>query len=174
LPDSLDTQLDSIFAARDRENMRPTIDALHPLRPKHPKIHLDPLYESRRCHPTQREKEGGARHTSGPWRERRGDIRRPLLPQYRASPQPRRNRGRNRCVFARARDEFPESRGPQEPSNPSLHAAGRLNLRHLLKTFRLLADRGLRLRRLNYKPACEGGSGSTSLSLDAEPQQQHR
>ncbi|WP_233572992.1 MULTISPECIES: hypothetical protein [unclassified Frondihabitans] len=33
---TLDAQLDSIFASRDRDNMRPTIDALLPLYEKHP------------------------------------------------------------------------------------------------------------------------------------------
>jgi tetratricopeptide (TPR) repeat protein len=167
MPDTLDAQLDSIFAARDRENMRPTIDALLPLYDKHPE-NPRVLYELGGAYDTAGEEE-----TALGFYERSmekglaGDIRRRCYLQYGSTL---RNLGRIEVslnVFARARDEFPESVALGAFESLTLHAAGQLNTA-LASLLTLLADHVDTAELRRYKPALRGNAEYLA-SLDAEP-----
>ena len=167
MPDPLDVQLDSIFAARDRGNMGPTIEALLPLYDKHPQ-NPRVLYEL-----------GGAYDTAGEEatalgfyeqsmeRGLAGDIRRRCYCQYGSTL---RNLGRieeSLEVFSRARVEFPESVALRAFESLTLHAAGQLNTA-LASLLNLLADHVDTPDLDRYKPALRG-IADYLRSLDAEP-----
>jgi tetratricopeptide (TPR) repeat protein len=166
LSDSLDAKLDNIFAARDRDNMNPTIDALLPIYDEHPQ-NSRVLYEL-----------GGAYDTAGDeavalgFYERAiekglaGDIRRRCYIQYGSTL---RNLGRideSLEIFSRARTEFPESVALGAFEALTLHAAGRLNTA-LATLLGLLADHVNTPELDRYKPALRGNA-EYLLSLDAK------
>ncbi len=166
MPETLDAQLDSIFAARDRDNMGPTIEALLPLyevHPENPRV----LYEV-----------GGAYDTAGEEatalgfyqrameRGLAGDIRRRCYLQYGSTL---RNLGRieeSLRVFSRARAEFPESVALGAFEALTLHAAGQLNTA-LANLFKLLADH-VDASELDRDKAALRGNADYLASLDAE------
>jgi tetratricopeptide (TPR) repeat protein len=108
-PDALCAELDRIFAARDRANMRPTVEALLPIRNQHPN-NTRVLYEL-----------GGAYDTSGegatalPLYERamaeglQGDMLRRCYLQYGSTLRNLDRPDESLAAFARARAEFPGS-----------------------------------------------------------------
>lgn len=167
MPDTLDAQLDSIFAARDREDMRPTIDALLPLYEKHPE-NPRVLYELGGAYDT-----AGDEETALGFYERSmekglaGDVRRRCYLQYGSTL---RNLGRideSLRVFARARVEFPESVALGAFESLTLHAAGQFNTA-LASLLTLLADHVDTAELGRYKPALRGNAEYLA-SLDADP-----
>lgn len=164
---TLDAQLDSIFASRDRDNMRPTIDALLPLYEKHaenPRV----LYELGGAYDT-----AGEEATALGFYERSmqkglaGDIRRRCYLQYGSTL---RNLGRieeSLHVFARARGEFPDSVALGAFESLTFHAAGKTNTA-LASLLNLLADHVDAAELQRYKPALRGNADYLA-SLDAAP-----
>jgi len=165
MSDAIEAQLDAIFAARDREDMQPTIDALLPVHTEHPE---DPrvLYEL-----------GGAYDTAGDeataigFYERAmerglaGDVRRRCWLQYGSTL---RNLGRvddSLRVFARARAEFPDSVALGAFEALTLHADGRPNTA-LASLLVLLAEHVDAPELDRYKPALRGNADHLA-SLDA-------
>jgi len=161
----LHIEVDRIFAARDRNNMGPTIAALLHIYELHP---LDPrvLYEV-----------GGAYDTAGDettalgFYERAmtegldGDLRRRCFLQYGSTL---RNLGRvdeSVAVFAQARREFPDSVALGAFESLSLHAAGQVNTA-LGSLLTLLADHVHSDEIERYKPAMRGNA-EYLVSLDS-------
>ena len=127
MPSELYDELDRIFAARDRNNMEPTIAVLRPLLLEHPHD-ARVLYEIGGAHDT-----AGDESTALEFYERAiheglaGDLRRRCFLQYGSTL---RNVGRveeSLVVFADARAEFPESVALGVFEALSLHASGRVN-----------------------------------------------
>lgn len=153
----LDERLDQIFAARDRADMQPTIDALTPIAAAHPH-HPRVLYET-----------GGAYDTAGQeaeaagWYQRAldsglaGDTLRRCYLQYGSTL---RNLGRieeSLALFARGREQFPES-----PSLPvfealTLRAAGQGNAA-IASLLRLIATHLPDAELDRYRPAIVGNA----------------
>ncbi|MBD8536071.1 tetratricopeptide repeat protein [Plantibacter sp. CFBP 13570] len=164
---TLDAQLDSIFAARDRADMGPTIEALLPIYDEHPH-HPRVLYEL-----------GGAYDTAGD--EARaldlyeramesglaGDIRRRCYLQYGSTLRNLDRIDESLDVFARARAEFPESVALGAFEALTLHAAGRSNAA-LSSLLELLAEHVDAAELTRYKPALRGNA-EYLRSLDEEP-----
>jgi len=157
MSNELHIELDRIFAARDRDNMGPTIAALLHVYELHP---LDPrvLYEV-----------GGAYDTAGDettalgFYEQAmtqglyGDVRRRCYLQYGSTL---RNLGRvddSVAAFAQARREFPDSVALGAFEALSLHAAGRFNTA-LGSLLTLLADHVHSEEIERYKPAMRGNA----------------
>lgn len=153
----LHNELDRIFAARDRNNMDPTIAALLPLYEQHPH-NPRVLYEV-----------GGAYDTAGDeatalgFYERamteglQGDVRRRCYLQYGSTL---RNLGRlneSVTVFARARREFPDSVALGAFESLTLHAAGQANT--ALGSLLALIAEDVHTEELDrYKPAMRGNA----------------
>ncbi len=167
MADGLDAQLDRIFAARDRDDMGPTIDALLPLHAAHPE-HPRVLYEL-----------GGAYDTAGDeatalgYYERAmerglaGDLRRRCFLQYGSTL---RNLGRIRDsleIFAQARAEFPESVALGAFESLTLHAGGQVNTA-LARLLTLVADHVEAPELDRYRPALRGNADYLA-SLDDGP-----
>lgn len=122
--DNLDARLDTIFAARDRENMAPTIDAFEAVRREYPD-HVRVLYEV-----------GGAYDTDGQeakavaFYERAlagglsGDLRRRCLLQYGSTLRNCERIEESIEVFAAAVGEFPSSPALRVFQALTLHSAG--------------------------------------------------
>lgn len=153
----LQTTLRTIFDARDRANMRPTIDAFLAVLAEHPD-EPEVLYEV-----------GGAFDTAGDeeralgYYERamalglEGDTRRRCLLQYGSTL---RNLGRHDesiAAFERARAEFPESDSLRVFHALTLHAAGRSDAA-VATLLELVAD-GIRTPELTrYEAAVRGNA----------------
>jgi len=167
MPTTLDARLDDIFAARDRADMGPTIEALLPLYTEHPD-NPRVLYEL-----------GGAYDTAGDettalgFYERamqsglEGDIRRRCYLQYGSTL---RNLGRtddSLAVFSRARAEFPHSVALGAFEALTLHAAGQANAA-LASLLELLAEHADAAELDRYRPALRGNA-EYLLSLDQVP-----
>lgn len=122
---NLDDEFDRIFAARDRENMQPTIDSLLPLYASHSQ-NARVLYEL-----------GGAYDTAGQEETARGfyegalaaglegDLLRRCYVQYGSTLRNLGEYDKSRAVFATARGAFPESAALGAFEAITLHAAGR-------------------------------------------------
>lgn len=166
MTNNLDDELDRVFAARNRDDMAPTIAALLPLYEQHPR-NPRVLYEI-----------GGAYDTAGhesvvlDFYERAmsaglaGDVRRRCYLQYGSTL---RNLGRvdeSIALFARARVEFPDSVSLGVFESLSLHAAGRANTA-LASLMTLLADHVHSDEIDRYKPAMRGNADYLA-SLDSE------
>ena len=153
----LHIELDRIFAARNRDNMGPTIAALLHVYERHP---LDPrvLYEVGGAYDT-----AGEETTALGFYERamteglEGDVRRRCYLQYGSTL---RNLGRldeSLTVFAQARGEFPDSVALGAFESLSLHAAGQVNTA-LGSLLALLADHVHSEEIERYKPALRGNA----------------
>ncbi len=154
---TLDQQLDDIFAARDRDDMGPTIAA------------LVPIYEANPDNPRVLYEVGGAYDTNGDeelaltFYERAldaglsGDLLRRCYLQYGSTL---RNVGayeRSAEVFAQARRDFPESPSLAVFEAISLHASGRLD-EAVASLLEVIAD-GISSPDLDrYKPAIRGNA----------------
>ena len=165
-PTALDAELDRIFDARNRDDMGPTIAALLPIYGSHPS---EPrvLYEVGGAYDTAGEEE-----TAVGFYERAmaaglsGDIRRRCYLQYGSTL---RNLGRldeSLDVFARAREEFPDSVAVGAFEALTLHAAGRADTA-LGSLLTLLADHVHADELERYKPALRGNADYLA-SLDAD------
>ena len=153
----LHIELDRIFAARDRDNMGPTIAALlhvYELHPRDPRV----LYEVGGAYDT-----AGEETTALGFYERAmtegldGDVRRQCCLQYGSTL---RNLGRldeSVTVFAQARREFPDSVALGAFEALSLHAAGQINTA-LGSLLALLADHVHSDEIERYKPAMRGNA----------------
>jgi tetratricopeptide (TPR) repeat protein len=162
-------ELDRIFAARDRNNMGPTIAALLPLYKRHPR---DPrvLYEVGGAYDT-----AGEEATALGFYERAmsegllGDVRRRCYLQYGSTL---RNLGRldeSMALFAQARREFPDSVALGAFESLTLHAAGQVN-RALASLLALLADNVQWEDIDRYKPAIRGNAEYlASLDTSVKP-----
>ncbi|WP_445337184.1 tetratricopeptide repeat protein [Clavibacter sp. CFBP 8614] len=168
MPETLDAQLDRIVAARDRDDMGPTIAALLPLLERHPDD-ARVLYEV-----------GGAYDTAG--EEARalelyeraeaqgltGDIRRRCYLQHGSTL---RNLGRvdeSLALFARARGEFPDSPSLAVFEALTLHAAGRADAA-LARILLVVADRVPDPELQRYLPAIRGNAEHLASLDAAEP-----
>ncbi|MFE1664347.1 tetratricopeptide repeat protein [Microbacterium sp. P02] len=165
MTDLLDAQLDSIFAARDRDNMGPTIEALLPLHHDHPR-HPRVLYELGSAYDTAGEEATALRFYEQAMEEGlSGDIRRRCFLQLGSTL---RNLGRideSRAVFSRARGEFPESVALGVFEALALHASGHANAA-LASLLNVLADHVDTPDLNRYKPAIRGNAEYLA-SLDA-------
>ena len=123
----LDAQLDQIFAARDRSNMQPTIDALTPLHEAHPE-NPRVLYEIGGAYDTDGQEEIAAKfYEQALAHGLEGDLLRRCYLQYGSTL---RNIGRfedSLNVFNQARQAFPDSPSLAAFQAVSLHAADRSN-----------------------------------------------
>ncbi|KDP92411.1 MULTISPECIES: tetratricopeptide repeat protein [Clavibacter] len=169
MPETLDAQLDRIVAARDRDDMGPTIAALLPLLEQHPDD-ARVLYEV-----------GGAYDTAGEEAsaldlyERAeaaglaGDLLRRCHLQHGSTL---RNLGRveeSLALFARARAEFPGSSSLAVFEALTLHAAGRPDAA-LASALRIVADHVPHDELQRYLPAIRGNAAYLdSLDVPAEP-----
>ncbi|GAA1831625.1 tetratricopeptide repeat protein [Agromyces salentinus] len=165
---ALHDELDRIFAARDRDDMAPTIAALEPIAEAHPHD-ARVLYEMGGAYDT-----AGEEATALGFYERamaeglEGDLRRRCFLQYGSTL---RNLGRydeSLSVFARARAEFPDSVALGAFEALTLHASGRASTA-LGSLLTLLADHVQAEDLERYKPAMRGNAEYLA-SLDAEPQ----
>jgi tetratricopeptide (TPR) repeat protein len=150
-------QLDRIFAARDRDNMAPTIAALLPLVENHPRD-ARVLYEIGGAYDTAGEETTALDFYERAMREGLdGDLRRRCYLQYGSTL---RNLGRvehSLAIFAKARAEFPDSVALGVFEALSLHAAGRVNA-SLASLLSLLADHVDSEDIDRYKPAMRGNA----------------
>lgn len=150
-------QLDRIFAARDRANMQPTIDALLPLYESHP-ADARVLLEL-----------GGAYDTAGNEKQARGLYERALEAGLEGEHLRRcyvqygstlRNVGaieESLAVFARARHAFPDSAALAAFEAISLHAGGRLH-ESVAALLRAVADYAPGSDVARYSPALRGNA----------------
>jgi tetratricopeptide (TPR) repeat protein len=166
---ALDDELDRIFAARDRDDMAPTIAALLPLAERHPDD-ARVLYELGGAYDT-----AGEEATAVNLYERAlggglsGDLRQRCLLQYGSTL---RNLGRideSLAVFERARAEFPASLALGAFESLSLHAGGRADAA-LASVLRLVADHVDDPGLDRYRPALRGNADYLdSLDGGTEP-----
>ena len=149
---TLDEELDRIFAARDREDMKPTIDALLPLLEEHP-VNARVLYEVGGAHDT-----AGNGHTARSYYEQAlraglsGDLLRRCYVQYGSTL---RNLGEfdgALDVFTRARQAFPDSASLAVFHAISLHASSRLD-EAVASLLEVIADGAGSPEIERYKPA---------------------
>lgn len=168
---NLNDELDQIFAARDRNNIQPTIDALLPLHVSHPE-NARVLYEV-----------GGAYDTAGQGETARkfyekalaagleGDLLRRCYVQYGSTLRNVGEYEKSREVFAAARETFPESPALGAFEAITFHAAGRPNeaialLLDLVANFASTPDID------RYKPAISGNAAYIrSLDRDGTTKQ---
>lgn len=124
---TLDDELDLIFAARDRENMQPTIDALLPLHASHPG-NARVLYELGGAYDT-----AGQEETAQDFYEKalalglEGGLLRRCYVQYGSTLRNVGDYEKSREIFAKARTTFPESAALGVFEAITLHAAGQPN-----------------------------------------------
>jgi tetratricopeptide (TPR) repeat protein len=165
VPESLDAQLDRIVAARDRDDMAPTIAALLPLLEQHPDD-ARVLYEVGGAYDT-----AGEEATALDLYERAeaaglaGDLLRRCYLQHGSTL---RNLGRveeSRALFARARAEFPGSSSLAVFEVLTLHAAGRPDAA-LASALRIVADHVPDDELQRYLPAIRGNAAYLD-TLDA-------
>ncbi|GGE98558.1 tetratricopeptide repeat protein [Mycetocola zhadangensis] len=163
-----DAELDQLFAARDRNHMAPTIAALLSIYEQHPQ-NPRVLYEVGGAYDT-----AGEEATALGFYERAmaagldGDVRRRCYLQYGSTL---RNLGRcdeSLAVFARAREEFPDSVALGAFESLTLHAAGRGSMA-LGSLLTLLADHVHAEELERYKPAIRGNAEYLT-SLDSAQQ----
>lgn len=157
-------ELDSIFAARDRDDMAPTIAALQRLYELHPHD-ARVLYEIGGAHDTAGHEEIALGFYEQAMAEGLdGDLRRRCFLQYGSTL---RNLGRiddSVAVFARARAEFPSSVSLGAFEALTQHAAGRPN--SAIATLLILLAEHVDAEEINrYKPAMRGNA-EYLVSLD--------
>lgn len=164
----LHDELDRIVAARDRDDMAPTIAALLPFLERHPDD-ARVLYEVGGAYDTD-----GQEATALDLYDRAlaaglaGDLRRRCLLQRGSTL---RNLGRHDeslATFARARREFPDSVALGAFEALSLHAAGRPD-RALATLLLLLADHGDDTELTRYRAALRGNAAYLESLDEAAP-----
>jgi len=154
---TLDERLDAIVAARNRDDMAPTIAALLPLLVEHPE-NARVLYEVGGAYDT-----AGDEQTAVGFYERAidagldGDLARRCAVQYGSTL---RNLGRfaeSRAVFARARTEHPESPSLAAFEALTLHAEGDVDAA-VAALLDLVADHVASDDLERYKPPLRGSA----------------
>ncbi len=124
---ALDEELDRIVAARDREAMGPTVEALHRVLDEHPDD-ARTLYEVGGAHDT-----AGEEAVARGFYERalaaglEGDLLRRCCVQYGSTLRNLGETERSLAVFAQARAAYPASASLMAFEALTLHAAGRLD-----------------------------------------------
>ncbi|MDJ0336406.1 tetratricopeptide repeat protein [Salinibacterium sp. G-O1] len=124
---NVDDELDRIFAARDRENMQPTIEALLRIYASHPQI-ARVLYEVGGAYDT-----AGQEETAQGFYERslaaglEGELLRRCYVQYGSTLRNVGEYEKSREVFAAARSAFPESPALGVFEAITLHASGQVD-----------------------------------------------
>jgi tetratricopeptide (TPR) repeat protein len=150
-------ELDRIFAARDRDDMAPTIAALLPLHDEHPHD-ARVLYELAGAYDTAGDEERAlGLYEQATAEGLEGDLRRRCYLQHGSTL---RNVGRvedSLALFTQARAEFPESAALGVFESLSLHAAGRPSTA-LASVLLLLADHVESEDLDRYKPAVRGNA----------------
>lgn len=160
----LEAELATIFAARDRDNMEPTLRALLPIHGQHPD---DPhvLYELAGAYDTAGQEETAlAYYEKAMLHGLSGDTLRRCFLQYGSTL---RNVGRSEeslRVFADARKQFPESVSLVLFEALSLHAAGRPSAA-LGSVLKVVADHVQLAEVDRYRPALRGNAAYLA-SLD--------
>lgn len=163
---TLDDELDRIFAARDRDNMGPTITALLPLYEQHPN-NPRVLYELGGAYDTAGEETTALEfYEQAMSKGLTGDIRRRCYLQYGSTLRNLDRIDDSIAVFARARHEFPLSVSLGIFESLTLHAAGRANTA-LASVLSLLADHVHTDEIERYKSAIRGNAEYLA-SLDAD------
>lgn len=163
--EALDAELDRIFAARDRDDMGPTIAALVPIRDRHPH-NPRVLYELAGAYDT-----AGEEARALPLYEQAmshglaGDVLRRCYLQYGSTLRNLDRIEQSLDVFARARAEFPASVSLGVFEALTLHAAGRADTA-LGSLLVLLADHVDAAELDRYKPAMRANAAYLA-SLDA-------
>jgi tetratricopeptide (TPR) repeat protein len=156
-PELLD-RLSSLFAARDRENMAPTVAALRELLAEHPD---DPhvLYEAGGAYDT-----AGDEATAAGYYERAlaagltGDTLRRCLLQFGSTLRNLDRFDESLEVLERALAEFPDSESVRVWHALSLHAAGRSDAA-VAELMELAANRIRTPDLLRYEAAVRGNAG---------------
>lgn len=162
---ALEAELDGLLAARDREDMGPTIAALLAVLRRHPG-NARVLYEVGGAYDTAgREEEAAGYYEKALAAGLAGDVLRRCCLQYGSTL---RNLGRTEQsldVFARARQDFPGSVSLGVFEALTLHAAGRAD-RALANLLLLLAENADSPDLQRYVPAIRGNAEYLA-SLDA-------
>ncbi|WP_434315576.1 tetratricopeptide repeat protein [Leifsonia sp. P73] len=155
-PELLD-RLARLFAARDRENMAPTIEAFLAVLAEHPDdAHV--LYEVGGSYDT-----AGEEQTAAFYYERaleaglEGDTRRKCLLQYGSTLRNLERFDESLAVLDRAREAFPESESVRVWHALSLHAAGRSD-GAVAELMELAADRIRTPDLLRYEAGLRGNA----------------
>ncbi|MCC9203461.1 tetratricopeptide repeat protein [Arthrobacter sp. zg-Y769] len=161
----LETELQQVFAARDREDMAPTIAALLEVLRRHPD-NAGVLYEVAGAYDTAGEEETAA----GFYEQAlalglEGDVLRRCYLQYGSTLRILGRSAESLAVFARARQAFPDSVSLGVFEALTLHAAGKVNAA-LAAVLVLLAQNVSSEDLERYVPAVLGNAGYLA-SLDA-------
>ncbi|EMQ98099.1 tetratricopeptide repeat protein [Paeniglutamicibacter gangotriensis] len=167
---TLDDELDRIFAAGDRNNMQPTIEALLPIAHEHPAIPRV-LYEVGGAYDT-----AGEERTAACYYERAlqaglsGDELRRCYVQYGSTLRNLGELAGSAAVFERARAQFPDSPSLAVFEAISLHACSRLDA--AVATLLEVVAAGVQTPDLDrYKPAIRGNASYIrSLAEDPHPE----
>lgn len=123
----LDDELDRIFAARDRTNMQPTIEALLPILASHPQ-NARVLYEVGGAYDTAGQEETAREfYENSLAAELEGDELRRCYVQYGSTLRNLGQYEKSREVFATARNTFPDSASLRIFEAITLHAASQPN-----------------------------------------------
>jgi tetratricopeptide (TPR) repeat protein len=164
----LDDELDRIFAARNRDDMQPTIDALLPLHASHPK-NARVLYEV-----------GGAYDTSGQeviaqgFYEKalaaglEGDLLRRCYLQYGSTLRNVGEYEQSKEIFTKARAAFPGSPELGVFQAITLHAAGQSN-ESIALLLELVAEFVETPDIQRYKPAISGNAAFIRSLSETRP-----
>ncbi len=154
---SLDEQLDAIFAARDRDNMQPTITAFEALlhaHPDHPRVE----YEVGGSHDTAGNETIALEHYQRALQlGLSGDIRRRCLLQYASTLRNLDRLDESLRVFDDAIKEFPDSVSLPVFRALTLHAFGRPNAA-LAALLMVIADHVDEPELVRYQPAIRGNA----------------
>lgn len=157
MDESVHAELDAIFAARDRDDMAPTIAAVAAIHHEHPD---DPrvLYELAGAYDT-----AGEEATAVGLYQRAldaglsGDIRRRCLLQFGSTLRNLDRFEESIALFAHARSEFPDAVSLIAFEAITLHAAGRVHAA-LGTLLELVADHLDAPELERYKPALRGNA----------------
>jgi len=166
---TLDEELDRIFDVRDRDDIQPTIDALLPILAEHP-ADARVLYEV-----------GGAYDTAGQELTARsfyeqalqagltGDLLRRCYVQYGSTLRNLGEFAHSEDVFARARQDFPDSPSPAVFQAISLHASGRFD-EAVASLLEVVAEHVESPDIERYRPSIRGNAAYIrSLATSAQP-----
>ncbi|WP_246281472.1 tetratricopeptide repeat protein [Fodinicola acaciae] len=148
--------IEKAFAARDRDNMRPTIDFFEDLLTRHPGNPYV-LYEVGGSYDTDGQEEKAAGYYEQALPGLSGETKRKCLLQYGSTL---RNLGRldeSLAVFEQARAEFPESESLRVFQALTLHAAGHHD-KALAAMLLLVADRLDSAEITRYEAAIRGNA----------------
>ncbi|WP_020098348.1 tetratricopeptide repeat protein [Microbacterium sp. 11MF] len=157
MTDAVYAELDRLLAARDRDDMAPTLAALKVIYDEHP-TDARVLYEYAGAHDTAGQGQAAAElYEQALAAGLEGDVRRRCLLQYGSTL---RNLGRfdaSIALFTAARDEFPDAASLAVFEAITLHAAGHVHaaLGSLLDVIASYVD-SPELER--YKPAIRGNA----------------